>query len=206
MTAQFTNGKQVRFSSDRRLGEALTPTSVYEIVDRDGTDEIDCCVAVIDGNGIKNWFDVSRFELVEPEGLADWERELLAEHAEPEDATDAYVEPEPLKGWEQEFLDAQVVIDTQDREEIHRFIACLPADWGLIDTDGSTLSETIEQVQAALREFANPKPARCTSLFDSGEGSLVRCAEDEHDATTRHRFLLGYWTDAEAYGRVEVSS
>lgn len=103
-----------------------------------------------------------------------------------------------------------VTINTLDREEIHRFIACLPADWGLIDErDGSTLSETVDQVQGALREFANPKPARCTSLKDMSDSARIQCLTP---TTLPHRHRAVYagvdvrWIDAEEYGRVEVSS
>jgi hypothetical protein len=50
------------------------------------------------------------------EPLADWERELLAEHAEPEDATDAYVEPEPLKEGDHVLVWAKVVDPKPDSD------------------------------------------------------------------------------------------
>lgn len=148
----------------------------------------------------------------------------LPDAAEPEDKDDLYVEPEPLADWERALLDEvdsenTVTINTLDREEIHRFIACLPADWGLIDErDGSTLSETVDQVIEALREFANPKPARCASLwadpFATDPTTLRRCKFDAgHDerhradwsAPTGHN-QSATWADGGAYGRVEVSS
>ena len=52
----------------------------------------------------------------------------------------------------------EVTINTVDREEIHRFVRALPEEWGLVDEDGSTLSETIDQVQSALRRYNNPPP------------------------------------------------
>ena len=58
-------------------------------------------------------------------------------------------------------MDTEVTINTLDREEIHRLIAALPAAWGLIDErDGSTLSETVDQVIEALRKYANPEPEK----------------------------------------------
>ena len=117
------------------------------------------------------------------------------------DADDAYVETEPL---------TRIAIDTLDREEIHRLIACLPADWGLIEPDGSVLSEVINQVAGALLEFANPKPARCTSLRDMSDSVRIQCAKDTDDLVHMHRTVYAgvevRWPDDEAYGRVEVSS
>lgn len=134
--------------------------------------------------------------------LASFHRTLmhLPEHSEPEDKADLYVEPEPLADWERALLDEvdsenTVTINTLDREEIHRFIACLPADWGLIDErDGSTLSETVAQVTEALREFANPKPARCTSLYlVVGEDVYIRCHNPEgHAGVHGSRFSPGF--------------
>ena len=121
---------------------------------------------------------------------------------EPEDADDAYVEAEPL---------TLVEIDTLDREEIHRLIACLPVDWGLIEPDGSVVSEVINEVSAALLEFANPvKSAQCTSLLDMSDSVRIQCAKDANVLVHMHRAVYAgvevRWPDDEAYGRVEVSS
>lgn len=52
-----------------------------------------------------------------------------------------------------------VVIDPEDREQIERLAKGLPLEWDLFQADDPDVGEeTVAAMQAALREFADPKP------------------------------------------------
>lgn len=154
----------------------------------------------------------------------------LPDATQPEDATDAYVEPvsepsvddsedltepEPLKDWTTPIDKVmppedpdRVTVNTLDREELDRLIRSFPPDWSFVNEDGTIDSQVINDMQAALRKFAEPvKPARCTSLKRTvgDRAALWQCT---HDAphTDMHECGDVAWTTAEEYGRVEVSS
>lgn len=121
-------------------------------------------------------------------------RNLIILPAEPEDKDDLYVEPEPLK-------EGVVSIDPDDYNQMATFRAIAQA----LDV---LPGDRVEDWRNLFRRYAESlKPARCTSLVSSVDGSLRRCERGEHGNEMLH-LVGGYgsWTDAEAYGRVEVSS
>lgn len=124
----------------------------------------------------------------------------LPDATQPEDATDAYVEPEPLKEGDPD----AVTINTLDREEIDRFARALPAHWSLVNENDTIDSEVINDLQAALREFANPKPSVCPSLHHvADEGVYVRCEGFEgHTGSHTAMFSPGFKTWLTDDGRI----
>lgn len=52
-----------------------------------------------------------------------------------------------------------VVIDPEDADQVEHLTRALPASWGLVEDD-DLLAESMAEVQAALREFANPTPPK----------------------------------------------
>lgn len=137
-------------------------------------------------------------------GGYDWlpERFEKVEHAEPEDATDAYVEPEPLKEGDWLLVWARVDNAEPDEDgEILLYTGRPPSNGALYaapDSDAIVRPDA-GQVPPWL------KPAQCTSLLATGRTTLHRC---EGEAGHQKKHVVGWvaWTDAEAYGRVEVSS
>lgn len=70
-----------------------------------------------------------------------------------------------------------VVIDPEDCEQVERFMRFLPDDWclsGFTDFEQDTHDLSVGQVQAALREFANPEPPKCSATL-SLAGDLFQC-------------------------------
>ena len=83
-----------------------------------------------------------------------------------------------------------VVIDPEDREQVERFVSTYFAAWEkspdahriAMPGEVMPLRSHIDAAQAALREFADPKPPCGASLTLGKDGALYRCAEAEgHD-------------------------
>ena len=67
-----------------------------------------------------------------------------------------------------------VVIDPEDRAQVERLVRAFPDEWGF-EQDEEAFRECTEDVQAALREFANPKPPKPAE--PTGLGAVVEDAE-----------------------------
>lgn len=68
------------------------------------------------------------------------------------------------------------VIDPEDRKQVERFRDLLPTDWCLSGDplDPMTADESADQIAAAFRKFANPKPAKPAEPL--GLGAVVEDA------------------------------
>ncbi len=103
-----------------------------------------------------------------------------------------------------------VVIDPENREQVERFTRSLPNDWNLVQVDDPMLAdESADQIAAALREFANPKPDEPLGLGAVVEGSDgVRWVRThcELDATWREEGFSGVYRSWQAIDVVRVLS
>lgn len=129
----------------------------------------------------------------------------LPDAPEPEDTDDP--EPEPLKEGDWVQVWAQVNRLRSDGDTVIRFF------YGVKHADGTPKDHYDERVRndAIVRPAAGQvppwvKPAQCTSLWEASPNDYARCIKDEHDDTERHNRPGVFWTTAEEYGRVEVSS
>lgn len=127
----------------------------------------------------------------------------LPDATEPEDKDDLHVEPEPLKEGDWCLVWGQV-----DKVES-------PA--GSFVSIGRSGERRYFAANAIVRPDAGQvppwvKPVRCTSLLRMSDGFIVvQCEgptghQHERDIPKDHEAGEWIWTDAEAYGRVEVSS
>lgn len=123
-------------------------------------------------------------------------------HAEPEDKDDLYVEPEPLKAGDAVLVWVRVA-GTDYLDEV---------DVQFSRIDDSTESQLV-RADTIVRPDAGQvppwvKPAQCTSLVERTADSLPVLMRCEHEAGHEAKHVVGWvaWTDAEAYGRVAVSS
>jgi hypothetical protein len=91
-------------------------------------------------------------------------------------------------GWHEDRIEVirpLVVIDPEDREQVERLARDHHASghiaaWGAMHEN--TRAGLVDEMQAALREFANPKPPCGASLTLGKAGALYRCSEVEgHD-------------------------
>ena len=122
----------------------------------------------------------------------------LPEHAEPEDATAAYVEPEPLKEDQHVLVWAKVVRESDD--SVYVSVGSEDLDWrqawvgadAIVRPDAGSLPPWV-------------KPARCTSLFMVNRIKLRQCGRPD-DGHEMHSAGSVSWRDATAYGTVEISS
>lgn len=138
--------------------------------------------------------------------LAGFHRTLthLPDAAEPEDKADLYVEPEPLKAGD--WALAWVRIEAPKPDKDGDVSVSVP-----LATVSEIESGVYFRADAIVRPDAGQvppwvKPAQCTSLWEASPNDYARCIKDEHDDTEQHNRPGIFWTDAEAYGRVEVSS
>lgn len=77
-----------------------------------------------------------------------------------------------------------VVIDPEDREQAERLMLLFAhARWG--SESLASLRGIVDHAQAALREFADPKPSHCTATLVIGSERL-ECERDA-DHVTDHR-------------------
>lgn len=117
----------------------------------------------------------------------------------PDDADDVYVEPEPLKEGDWCLVWAQILPNG----------AAMAQGWDEHVSIGGTQAKAYVRRDAIISTPDTPpwvKPAQCTSLWEASPNDYARCIKDEHDDTEPHNRPGIFWTDAEAYGRVEVSS
>ena len=119
------------------------------------------------------------------------------------DNSEDLTEPEPLKEGDWALVWAQIDVSRPDGDgdlRVNIPAACAGGYDNAFVRSDAIVRPDAGQVPPWV------KPARCTSLYDSGAGnSLMRC---EHEAGHAAKHVVGWiaWTDAEAYGRVEVSS
>lgn len=88
-----------------------------------------------------------------------------------------------------------VAIDPEDREAVERLARALPLHWNLEQPDDPDLfTESVNEIAAALREYANPKPPRPDE--PQGLGAVVQREDGS-------RWVLGAkgWTNLDASGR-----
>ncbi len=119
------------------------------------------------------------------------DRFVSAEHAEPEDETDAYVEPEPLKEGDAVLVWAKVVDPERDAL----------GDFAIDVMYGATFDRTFARLDAIVRPDAGQvppwvKPAQGTSLVRAVGGEYIRCELGSHPPGTLHSRVGGFsWTE-----------
>ena len=102
-----------------------------------------------------------------------------------------------------------VVIDPEDREAVERLLALLRAQ--------DRAPETVDIMQAALREYANPKPPKpdepqgLGAVVEDEDGVLwVRAGKKlqtpDHWRATSGENLVGWWTTYDRIAAVRVLS
>lgn len=127
----------------------------------------------------------------------------LPDAAEPEDKDDLYVEPEPLK--EGDWVQVWAQVKTARPDEHGEFEVCLHFQ------DGARTAGIFVRPDAIVRTDAGQvppwvKPAQCSSLLMVDKTTNLRQCVRPEDGHDEHVAYGVVWTDAEAYGRVEVSS
>lgn len=84
------------------------------------------------------------------------------------------------------------LLDPEDREAVERLLRELHAQ-RLADPTGTVFGHTVDSMQAALREYANPTPPKCGAVLTLGD-EFHRCdGAPNHDEPHHNDAVSALW-------------